>query len=51
MLVDDEANFVETMVKRLASRGIEAIQAFSAKSPIFQAVPPAIYSPMCPEPL
>lgn len=30
MLVDDEVQFVDTMVKRLAARGIETITAFSA---------------------
>ena len=31
MLVDDEVPFVETMAKRLASRNIETITAFSAE--------------------
>jgi len=31
MLVDDEVPFVETMAKRLATRNIETITAFSAK--------------------
>jgi len=31
MLVDDEVPFVETLVKRLASRNIETITAFSAE--------------------
>ena len=31
MLVDDEVPFVETMVKRLATRNIETITAFSAE--------------------
>jgi len=31
MLVDDEVLFVETMAKRLASRNIETIMAFSAE--------------------
>ena len=30
MLVDDEVSFVETMVKRLATRNIDTIAAFSA---------------------
>jgi DNA-binding NtrC family response regulator len=31
MLVDDEVSFVETLVKRLATRNIETITAFSAE--------------------
>jgi len=31
MLVDDEVPFVETMAKRLATRNIETITAFSAE--------------------
>ncbi len=31
MLVDDEVSFVETLVKRLATRDIETITAFSAE--------------------
>ena len=31
MLVDDEVPFVETMAKRLATRNIEIITAFSAE--------------------
>lgn len=31
MLVDDEISFVETLVKRLATRNIETITAFSAE--------------------